>query len=154
MSNIKPAFVNRPYTKDNEFLHYDAEEFIDALSKFFDDNHNPDNMEIYRGTNTIPEYLIIKLGLEDTLPRHLPVVIVATFESVASDGRSMGPEDVYISVYPVDGENLLFDLDGVNVQNFYHSYESYFEAKDYSGDVITQMVEDIGRAIYMDIGIF
>ena len=134
-----------------------ADEFIDALSEFFESNLDPDNMEIYRRTNTIPDYLIVKLGLEDTPPRHLPVIIIATFESFASDGRPMGPEDVYITVYPGDGRRgskTAAELDGVNVQNFYHSYETYFEAKNYAGDVITPMVEDIGRAIYMDIGIF
>lgn len=145
-------------TEEYDYEGFDtiADEFIDALSEFFDGNHDPEyGMEIYRRTNTIPEDLIVKLGLEDTSPRHLPVIIIATFESVSSSGRSMGPEDVYISVYP-GGEysGSSFELDGVNVQNFYHSYESYFQAKDYSGDVITQMVKDIGRAIYMDIGIF
>lgn len=144
-------------TEEYGFEGFDAiaDEFIDTLSEFFDSNHAPDYMKIYRRTNTIPEDLIVKLGLEDTSVRQLPVIIIATFESFASDGRSMGPEDVYISVYP-GGEysGSSFELDGVNVQNFYHSYESYFQAKDYSGDVITQMVKDIGEAIYMDIGIF
>lgn len=134
-----------------------ADEFIDELSEFFEGNLDLYNMEIYRRTNTIPEYLIVKLGLEDTPPKHLPVIIIATFESFSSDGRPMGPEDVYITVYPGDGRRgskTAAELDGVNVQNFYHSYETYFEAKNYAGDVITPMVEDIGRAIYMDIGIF
>ena len=132
-----------------------ADEFIDSFDKFFDQSSVLEDYEVYGRTyGIIPEDLIVKLGLEDIHRGLLPVVIVATFESVASDGSSLGSEDVYISLYPGDGQpKSTFEFAGATVQNFYHSYEAYFDIEEYSGD-INKMIEDIGKAIYRDIGIF
>ena len=132
-----------------------ADEFINSFDKFFDQHSGLEDYEVYgRAYGIIPEHLIVKLGLEDIHRGLHPVIIVATFESVAADGSSRGPESVFISLYSGDGQpRSTFEFDGANVQNFYHSYEAYFDIEEYSGS-IDKMVEDIGKAIYMDIGIF
>jgi len=134
---------------------YGIEGFDKKADEFIDQSSVLEDYEVYGRTyGIIPEDLIVKLGLEDIHRGLLPVVIVATFESVASDGSSLGSEDVYISLYPGDGQpKSTFEFAGATVQNFYHSYEAYFDIEEYSGD-INKMIEDIGKAIYRDIGIF
>jgi hypothetical protein len=135
----------------NNYFDDSVDEFIKKLSVFFTKHHDPESMDIYKQEDDVSLDILQKLNLEEMHGTERPVIIITTFDSAASDGSSLGPENFYILLYPGDSKSI-HKLDLVTIQNFYHGYETYYKIEEYGGN-IDAMVEDLGVGIYRDSGI-